>query len=211
MPQRIVYLYVLDTLADWEPGYVAAELNSGRFFQKGAPAFTVRTVALSREPVTTLGGLRILPDMTVDEADVRKAALLLLPGGETWLESRHAPALDKAREFLAAGVPVAAICGATMALAEAGLLDDRPHTSNDLGFLRSVCPNYKGAGRYLAQPAVTGGDLITASGTAPLEFARQVFQRLGAFSEETLEAWYNLHTLKEPQYFHQLMRSVAQS
>ena len=27
-----VYIYVLDTLADWELGYVTAELNSGRFF-----------------------------------------------------------------------------------------------------------------------------------------------------------------------------------
>lgn len=33
-----VYIYVLDTLADWELGYVTAELNSGRFFKKDAPA-----------------------------------------------------------------------------------------------------------------------------------------------------------------------------
>ncbi|MDO9633301.1 MAG: type 1 glutamine amidotransferase family protein [Humidesulfovibrio sp.] len=209
MPQRIVYLYVLDTLADWEPGYVTAELNSGRFFQKGAPPLAVKTFALSREPVTTMGGLRIVPDLTVQEVDVRDAALLILPGGETWLEPLHAPALTKAREFLAKGVPVAAICGATMALAQAGLLDDRPHTSNDLGFLKQMCPAYKGEGLYQALPAVTGGDLITASGTAPLEFARLILQRLGVFSEKTLEAWYKLHTLKEPQYFFQLMQSVA--
>lgn len=209
MARDTVYLYVLDTMADWEPGFAMAELNTGRFFRPGAQRLHVRTCATAREPVTSMGGLRILPDMAVEEVDVRKAALLLLPGGETWLEPRHAPVLGKAREFLAAGVPVAAICGATMALAEAGLLDDRPHTSNDLGFLRGVCPNYKGEGRYLAQPAVTGGDLITASGTAPLEFARQIFQRLGVFSENTLEAWYNLHTLKEPQYFMRLMQSVA--
>ena len=27
-----VYNYVLDTLADWELGYVTAELNSGQYF-----------------------------------------------------------------------------------------------------------------------------------------------------------------------------------
>lgn len=32
-----VYVYALDTLADWELGYVIAELNSGRFFKKDAP------------------------------------------------------------------------------------------------------------------------------------------------------------------------------
>ena len=29
-----VYIYVLDTLADWELGYVTAELNSRRFFKR---------------------------------------------------------------------------------------------------------------------------------------------------------------------------------
>ncbi len=33
-----IYVYVLDTLADWEIGYVTAELHSGRFFKKGCAA-----------------------------------------------------------------------------------------------------------------------------------------------------------------------------
>ena len=37
-----VYVYVLDTLADWELGYVTAELNSGRFFKKDAPGVSVK-------------------------------------------------------------------------------------------------------------------------------------------------------------------------
>lgn len=28
-----IYLYVLDTLADWEPGYILAELHSGRYLK----------------------------------------------------------------------------------------------------------------------------------------------------------------------------------
>ena len=36
-----VYVYALDTLADWELGYVIAELNSGRFFKKDAPGVSV--------------------------------------------------------------------------------------------------------------------------------------------------------------------------
>lgn len=35
-----IYVYVMDTLADWELGYVTAELNSGRFFKEGAPKVT---------------------------------------------------------------------------------------------------------------------------------------------------------------------------
>lgn len=29
-----IYVYVLDTLADWELGHVTSELNSGRFLKK---------------------------------------------------------------------------------------------------------------------------------------------------------------------------------
>lgn len=34
-----VYIYALDTMADWEFGYVTAELNSGRFFKKDVPKY----------------------------------------------------------------------------------------------------------------------------------------------------------------------------
>ena len=52
-----IYVYVLDTLADWELGYVTAELNSGRFFKKGAQRVSLKTVSDSRKTVTTMGGL----------------------------------------------------------------------------------------------------------------------------------------------------------
>jgi putative intracellular protease/amidase len=210
MTRDTVYLYVLDSMADWEPGFATAELNTGRFFRPGAPRLRVRTCATTREPVTSMGGLRILPDLAVEEISLEDAALLLLPGGDTWLEPRHAPVLARAREFLAAGVPVAAICGATLALADAGLLDGRAHTSNAPEFLRQFCPGYAGGQFYKDAPAVTDGDLITASGMAPLEFAVEILRRLGVFSEETLEAWRNLHAFKQARHFDDLMRSIGQ-
>lgn len=171
---KTVYLYVLDTMADWEAGYVIAELHSGRYFRKGASKYTVKTVGLTGDPVTTMGGVRIKPDITTGSLDIDDAALLLMPGGDTWLEPVHAPVLEKAKECLNAGVTVAAICGATMALAQAGVLDNRYHTSNDLNFLKSICPMYAGEAFYRQEFAVTDGNLITAPGVAPLEFAYQV-------------------------------------
>ena len=75
-----------------------------------------------------------------------------------------------ARRFLAAGVPVAAICGATFGLAIEGLLDDRAHTSNAPEYLEYS--GYRGGDRYVDEPAVVDGDLITASGVAPVHFAQ---------------------------------------
>ena len=124
-----VYIYVLDTLADWELGYVTAELNSGRFFKKGAPEVSVKTVAISKEPVKTMGGLTIVPDCSISDIEVDEKSVLLLPGANTWDDPKHGAIIKKAGEFLSAGAMVCAICGATAALANAGLLDQRPHTS----------------------------------------------------------------------------------
>ena len=51
-----IYVYVLDTLADWELGHVISELNSGRFFKKGAQRVSLKMVSYSREPIHTMGG-----------------------------------------------------------------------------------------------------------------------------------------------------------
>jgi len=201
-------MYVLNTMADWEWGFVTAELKTGRFFKKGVSPKMVKTFGLSKEPIATMGGIRIIPDLSVDEVTPDDCALLLLPGGETWMESMHAPVIEKAKFFLASGVNVAAICGATMALAEAGVLDSYRHTSNDLPYLKRVCPSYKGERNYQFQSAVCDGNLITAGGMAPVELAYQVFRKLAAFSDETLDCWYNIHKLQDPQYFYKLVSSL---
>jgi putative intracellular protease/amidase len=208
MDNKLIYLYLLDTLADWEPSYALAGLNAGKFFKKGAPTFTVKTCAASMTPVRTMGGLCLTPDVLLDEMEPGKCALFLLPGSDVWQEPQHGKAIDKAREFLGKGVTVAAICGATVALANAGILDDRQHTSNDLGFLKQVCPNYHGERLYQMHPTVTDGNLITASGIAPLEFACQIFKKLDVFSAGTLEAWYKLNKTQDSRYFYQLMQSL---
>lgn len=208
MTKRIVVLYILNTLADWELGFAISELNSGRYFKKGIEPFTIKTFALTKESVKTMGGMRIIPDVTVDEIKTENCALLLLPGSDIWFEPQHEPVFKKVKEFLNAGIPVAAICGATLALANAGILDNLAHTSNDLNFLKSVCSSYKGEKGYREEPAVTDGNLITASGIAPLEFAYHIFKRLDVFDNETLEAWYMLYKTREPKYFFTLMQST---
>ena len=137
-----VYVYILDTLADWELGYVTAELHSGRFFKEGAPDILVKTVSLSAEPVKTMGGLTLLPDCTISDIAISEKSVLVLPGAGTWDDPRHGAVIEKASLLLSAGATVCAICGATAALANAGLLDQRLHTSNGLGYLEMYSPSY---------------------------------------------------------------------
>lgn len=202
---KFTYLYVLDTMADWEPAFLVAELNTGRYFRKDAPKYAVKTIGLSKEPITTMGGIRIIPESTVDEFDTNYAAALILPGADTWLEPAHNPILSIVQQCLNSNVLVAATCGATSGLAQAGILDKRRHTSNDLSYLQAVCPNYKGESLYISAPAVTDGNLITATGLAPLEFAHEVLKYLDVIAPQTLKAWFNLYQTRDPKYFFELM------
>ncbi|MGW6568282.1 DJ-1/PfpI family protein [Streptomyces sp. NPDC054975] len=193
---RTVHLAVYDTLADWETGHATAWLaRSG---------FSVRTVGVAADKaVTTIGGTRILPDLSLDDLRPEESALLILPGADLWDTSDDlAPFAATARRFLDAGVPVAAICGATAGLAREGLLDDRAHTSAVSFYLAAT--GYQGGDHYVDADAVTDGDLITAGPTEPVAFAREILGKLGAFEGAKLDAWYRLFHDSDPAAYEEL-------
>lgn len=103
---------------------------------------------------------------------------------------------------------MAAICGATAALASAGILDDRKHTSNGSGFLELFCPSYRGAQHYVDEPAVSDDHLITAAGTAPLEWAYLIMKKLKVFSDETLPFWHEYFRSGSTEAFYELMNTL---
>lgn len=205
---RTMYVYIQDTLADWEPAHVLAELHSGQYLKDPSMRYNPVLCGRTLDTITTMGGLHLTPDLLI--ADIRPDAgdLLLLPGATTWLDPAQAPAIAKAREVLEGDAVVAAICGATFGLGNAGLLDNRPHTSNDRTALKMFCPGYHGERFYVNEPAVADRNLVTACGAAPVEFAYQVFKRLGVMLPATLEAWNGLYTTKKPEYFYALMQSL---
>ncbi len=187
--RKPVYLAVYDTLADWETGHAAAHLARA--------GYEIRTVGPSTRPVTSIGGLRIQPDTALADVRPEDGALLILPGADLWDTSDDlAPFARTAGEFLAAGTPVAAICGATAGLARAGLLDDRAHTSAVSFYLAAT--GYAGGDRYVDTDAVTDGDLITAGPTEPVAFAREILRLLGVYDGEVLDAWYRLFHDSDP-------------
>lgn len=206
MQQQIVHTAVYDTMADWEVGFATAHINNPAW-QREPGCFQVRTVGATPAPVSSMGGLRITPDVVLDDLRPEDSALLILPGAETWLTGGNVEFAGKARQFLDAGVPVAAICGATVGLAVEGLLDDRGHTSNAAEVMLAM--GYQGSDRYVDRPAVTDGDLITASSVAPVEFAREIFARLGVYEPEVLASWYKLFGERDPQGYVELTASQA--
>jgi putative intracellular protease/amidase len=201
---RTAHLAVYDTLADWEPGHLLAELRTGRFT---GTRFDVVTVAESPEPITTMGGVRIVPDALLADLDLAASDLLVLPGGELWDVGGGQAFAAAAARFLDAGVPVAAICGATAGLARAGLLDGRRHTSAAPEYLAAT--GYAGGDGYVDARAVCDGDLITAGPQSPVQFARATLERLGLASERTLEAYEGVLHRGDQTAFPVLMEAQA--
>lgn len=199
---KIVHVALYDTFVDWEIGYAIDHVNDPEW-QKAPGRYAVATVGASLDPVTSTGGLRMLPDTTLDAVGPGDSAMLILAGNNIWHSEQFAPFAAKAGEFLAAGVPVAAICGATGGLALAGLLDDRRHTSNAPEFLAAL--GYGGASRYVDEPAVTDGDLVTATGIAPVHFAREIFRRLDLYEGDVLDAWFDLYGNRDASGYHRLV------
>lgn len=198
-----VHLFVLDTLADWEPGLAIANINNPSH-QKIPGRYRVRTVGRSTRPVTTAGGVRIIPDLALSQVEPSDCAMLILPGGESWDEGRNMEAVEKAKQLLEAGVPVAAICGATSGLARGGILDTRSHTSNAPEYLAAT--GYRGGHLYRHEDAVTDQNVITASGMKSLDFAYHICKRLDMYGDRALDAWYGLFKTGDTRYYAELVR-----
>ncbi len=198
----------LNTLADWEISFLTSELVSKRYFKNQNEDVTILKVGSTKAPIKTMGGMIINPDITVNEMDTNINDLLILPGADTWFEQDNQKIIKVAKDRIEKGLKIAAICGATGALAKAGALNNKKHTSNDIEYLKMFSPEYTGEAYYVNEPVIKDENLITASGLAPIEFTYEIIKQLDLFREETLSAWYNLYIKKEQKYFYELMSSL---
>lgn len=157
--------------ADWE----TALLNAAARSYYG---IDTKFATPGGKPVTSAGGLKVTPDLAVEDIDPQAVDALVVNGGAAWSQP-DAP--DVSTVLLAtrhAGKTVAGICDGTLALARAGLLDSVKHTSNSTDNLDPT--GYAGKANYQDQPdAVVDGKIVTAPGTAPVSFMGGVLETLG--------------------------------
>ena len=193
-PNKAIYLLVVDGYADWEPAHAVAELR-----RQGQ--YRIETVGLSEAPVQSMGGITVLPSKHISEVNPADVAAFILPGGDRWESAPIEPELEQLlRRLDSGGVPIAAICGATVAVTRLGLLRGRRHTSNGLEYIRAQVPEYADAGTYVDAPAVRDRKLITASGLGDVEFARELFEELEVMSAGDRSTWAQIfRSAKLPQ------------
>jgi putative intracellular protease/amidase len=178
-----VHVLLIDSFADWEPALILAQLRA-------MLGWSVVSVGVGDDEVCSMGGLRVVPDTTLEAVDPRAVAALLVPGGARW-EERERPAVSRfLREAWDGGATIGAICAGTVAAAHAGLLDGRPHTSNGRDYLEHHVPAYGAAAHYRDGLAVRDGRLVTAPGHGYAEWSRELLYALGAMPEDQIPAWY---------------------
>jgi transcriptional regulator GlxA family with amidase domain len=133
-----------------------------------------------QEVITASNGLRIIPDGVLNLA--KKPDVLCVPGGGwisraqkgAWAEAERGDILQTLKEFHRAGVILAAVCTGALLLGRAGLLKDRPVTTNHAALeeLKAF-----GAQVQLAR-VVDDGDIITAGGvTSSLDLGLWLIER----------------------------------
>jgi putative intracellular protease/amidase len=161
-----------ENFADWELGPLAAAA-------RGYCDIEVVTAAPEGRPVTSMGGLRVMPDMAIDEIALSEIDALIVIGGSVW-DVPEAPNLSALlNDAHRQGKLIGAICGGTRPLAASSLLDSIPHTSNDSSYLADV-EGYNGQSHFVASAATLKcGRIVTASGIAPISFMRTVITALG--------------------------------
>ena len=185
MKKKKIVVFLFNGYSDWEIAYLSPEIRKSTEFE-------LIYFSTDGSPVTSMGGLRVLPDTSLTEINAEEVDMLILPGGTAWEKGENTEIVPLTKTLFGERKTIAAICAATTFLAEQGFLDHLKHTSNDLNYLKYMVPHYAGEINYINSPAVTNEYVITANGTSPIEFAREIFESLKLHPKPDIEKWFQL-------------------
>ena len=142
-----------------------------------------------------MGGFTVIPDYNIQSAPTDFNGLILI-GGMSWRNESAQQVRPLVQSALNDGKILGGICDASGFLGTIGALNNINHTSNDLNDLKQWAGGaYTGEEKYIMQQAVRDHNIITANGTASLEFAKEVMIALGVAPESDILEWYNFHKL----------------
>ncbi len=192
MSNEILYVLLPD-FASHEMVYLMEAVSSDEQQLKPNPKYVNRVVAPSAEPVTAIGGFRVIPDYSFADMPDDYAALVLI-GGYGWLT----PAADEVAPIVKKAINsakiVGAICNGASFMAKAGFLNGVKHTGNGLGQLQLWGgDNYTNSDGYIHQQAVSDKRIVTANGSGVLEFTRELLLLLENDTPERVEMYYQFN------------------
>lgn len=188
--KKTILFVILQQYADFEAAYITSAIT-----MLGQGQYDIKTVSLSKDVVQSIGGFRVLPDYDIESIPNDYEAVILI-GGMTWRDENAKQVKTLVEDCYEKGKILGGICDASAFLGTVGVLNEVAHTSNDLNDLKQWAGSiYTGEKKYIAKQSVRDKNIITANGTAPMEFAKEILLALNVASEERIVEWYNFHKL----------------
>ena len=181
--KRTCAVFVFDGFADHQIALTLAWLNG-----INNALYAIETFSSDGAPVIAMSGIQVIPHTSLRNMVPEDFDLLLLPGGEKWERGDNLEIFPLIMATVGKK-PVAAICAATLALGDLGLLNKVPHTSNFPGYIQQFCTDYEGEGLYQALPCVNAGDIITVNGLAIIDLACEILKPFGVYDEQKARDW----------------------
>lgn len=193
MKNEVLYL-LLDDYADHEYVFLSSAIACDERMIKENPKYVNKIVAPALGTVRSCSGFRTLPDYSFDTMPDDYAALVLV-GGFGWLNGQEADkVVPIVRHAVEKGIIVGAICNAASFLAKHGFLNAVRHTGNGLEQLRLWGgSNYANEEGYVNEQAVSDRRIVTANGSAALEFAKELLLLLENDTPERIEMYYQFN------------------
>ena len=187
--KRILY-FLLDQWADFEAAYLSTAIT-----MIGGGQFENKVVSLTTDPVKSIGGFSVLPDYDLKSIPEEYDALILI-GGMSWHSEEAHKVKSLVEKTIKKGKLLGAICDACRFLGTIGALNYGKHTANDLTELKeSAGAAYINEAQFIHRQAVSDKNIVTANGTAAMEFAKEVMLALQVAEEKVINAWYEFHKL----------------
>lgn len=189
MNSEILYVLLPDYAAH-EIVYLSQAIASDEYALKEHPKYINKVVAPTLEPIKSIGGFRILPDYSFDTIPDDYAALVLI-GGFGWNTPVAEWVEPIVRQAIENGKIVGAICNGASFMAKCGFLNTVKHTGNGLEQLKLWGgDNYTNPAVYVHAQAVSDKNIVTANGSATLEFAKELLVLLENDTPERIEMYY---------------------
>ena len=192
MSNEILYILLPDYAAH-EAVYLSQAIASDEFAMKENPKYVNKVVAPTMEPVKSIGGFRTLPDYSFETMPDDYAALVLI-GGFGWSTPAANKVVPMVRSAIEKGKTVGAICNAASWMAKHGFLNAVKHTGNGPEQLKLWGgDNYTNPNGYVNAQAVNDKNIVTANGSATLEFAKELLLLLENDTPERNEMYYQFN------------------
>lgn len=192
MQNEVLYILLPDYAAH-EAVYLSQAISCDEYALKQSLKYVNRVVAPTLAPVRSCGGFLTVPDYSFETMPADYAALVLI-GGFGWSTPVADEVVPIVKKAIDDGKIVGAICNAASFMAKHGFLNSVAHTGNGPDQLALWGgESYTNPDMYVHSQAISDKNIVTANGSATLEFAKELLLLLGNDTPERIEMYYQFN------------------